>query len=272
MARVLIIGKTSFLARQYLDWLTGQGETLPVAVSHREIVGPDDLAGYDVIVPFALDPRMKTEPYDPAFDLEARVARWAAYGTAHMVMVSTRMVYGPATQWQAREDAVLMPVNAYGRNKAQAEEGVAAALGARATILRLSNIVGFEYPEPGRRTFMAMVLGRLKREGFVQYDMDPGRQRDFLPFPDFARILHTMITARPGGVYNAGSGIPLPTGKIAENVIAGYGAGRLVVEDTGKTDEFVLDMTKTTAFLGHDLAADPEMWCRDLGRTLANAP
>ncbi len=266
---LLVIGRTSLLARHYANWRAGQ--TLPsvTAVSHDTVTGPADLEDYGCVIVFALDPRFKTDPYTPDIDIETRIAGWAAEAGTHLVMLSTRMVYGPAAQWGAREDAVLAPETPYGRNKAEAEARVAGRLGDRATILRLANITAFEYPEPGRRTFMAMVLRRLKEEGAVRYDMDPCLERDFLPFPAFASLLTAVADARPGGIWNAGAGFAVPTGDIARWVIEGFGAGDLMVEDKGARDAFYLDMTKSSALgLAPVTAADVRGYCRDLGRRL----
>ncbi len=45
--------------------------------------------------------------------------------------------------------------------------------------------------------------------------MSPFVARDFLPVEAFARLIARLAAAPPGGIVNVGSGIGLPTGRLA---------------------------------------------------------
>ena len=90
------------------------------------------------------------------------------------------------------------------RAQARGRGGAARAAGARLTILGLANV--------------------------FDYERGPGLARN--------------AAAPPGGVLNVGSGIALPTGRLALWVLEGYGRGELVIEVPREHDAFVLDVTR----------------------------
>lgn len=244
--------------------LHGHGRALEVAAT----------GGFDVVVSCAFDPRLKREPYDPELDFDLRLAQ-TTDGAARFIMLSTRKVYGAGNTEPARVEGPALGQDTYGRNKRETERRLGDLLGERLTVLRLSNVAGFEYPEPGRRTFLAMLLTRLKREGTILYDMDPAQPRDFIPLDRAAALLAAALRRGEGGVFNAGSGLAVPVGRIAEWVMAGFGGGKLLVQDRGLEDRFVLDMGPThAAFPQIAPLTEAALQCHfeALGRRLRAAP
>ncbi len=288
--RVLLVGKGSFLARSWLSWLEAEpdrGMDMTIyAIGHEDIGGVDPCA-YDVVVNFAIHPGYRTGAYGEHLDVDLALARRIAANPGaetHYIMMSSRKVYEGEAKWPAQEDRAGTGEGAYGRNKWLTERALTALLGCRFTALRIANVAAFEYPETGRQTFMATVLRRLKQDGVIVFDMSPDQRRDFLPFPRFAALLEAAIRLRPAGPVNIGSGLGLAAGDLATWVIEGHGGGRLLVEDTGRKDEFVLDMTRCKALLS-GCAGAPETvltlplkedavrdYFRDLGAALAAAP
>ena len=129
---------------------------------------------------------------------------------------------------------------------------------------------GYE-PGPARRTFMSELLEGLAREGRIRFEMSPFTPRDFLPVEVCARVLARIVAAPPGGVLNVGSGIALPTGRVALWVLEGYGRGKLVIESPIERDAFVLDVAELARRYG-----PPCTWeelrasCLERGRRLAS--
>ena len=123
---------------------------------------------------------------------------------------------------------------------------------------------------PERVTFLASLLERLAREGEVHYDISPFVVRDFLPVEAFVRILVGLAQAPPGGIVNVGSGIALPTGRLALWIIEGFGRGRLVINSPREHDAFVLDVTRLRALQGEPCGlAELRTRALALGRRLA---
>ncbi len=135
-------------------------------------------------------------------------------------MLSSRKVYAPSTE-PLSETAATGPGDLYGRHKLAVEQALRDLLGERLTVLRLANIFGYEHI-PGRRTFLALCLDRLAREGRIHYGMSPFVARDFLPAEAFARVLARIAASPPGGILNVGSGIALPTGRLALWILEGF--------------------------------------------------
>lgn len=264
---ILLVGRTSFLARHVLAALGPE----PVrAVPHQAIGEPDLLDGIGCVVSFARHPDIARDDYDlERDDPDLRLARAIGDRPIRHVMLSTRKVYAPAER-PLREDAPLGPVDAYGRHKAALEERLQGMLGERLVVLRLANIFGFER-EAGRRTFLAVLLGTLRAEGLIRFDMSPFVERDFLPVEQTARIIAAVAAAPDApAVLNVGSGIALPTGKLALWIIEGYGSGRLVIEQPRHFDPFVLDVTRLCQRFGRPCTVeDLRARCLALGRELA---
>jgi dTDP-4-dehydrorhamnose reductase/UDP-glucose 4-epimerase len=168
------------------------------------------------------------------------------------------------------ETAATGPSDLYGRHKLAVEQALRDLLGERLTVLRLGNIFGYERI-PGRRTFVALSLDRLAREGCIHYAMSPCVARDFLPAETFASLLAKLAAAPPGGILNVGSGIALPTGRLALWILEGFGRGELVIESTAEKDPYVLDIGRLQDLYGAPCScADLRAACVAIGRRLAS--
>ena len=264
--RLLVVGHNSFLARHFLEAC----EEPLIAVGHDAIDHPDLLKGVDRVVGFARHPLLGSDDYRPeTMDPDLRLARRMASRAIDYVMLSSRKVYAPSPGALAETDPVA-PRDRYGRHKLAIEQELRARLGRRLTILRLANVFGDERG-PGRRTFFALMLDRLAREGRIRFDMSPFVVRDFLPVAACARVLAQIAEAPPGGILNVGSGIPLPTGRVALWVLEGHGRGELVIESPEEKDAFVLDVGRLRSLYGESTTlAELRDSCRDLGRRLVS--
>ena len=201
-------------------------------------------------------------------DPDLRLARRIGERELAYLMLSSRKVYAPGAGRSPRTRRPA-PGDLYGRHKLAAEEWLRGRLGERLTVLRLANVFGYER-QPGRRTFLSLSLDRLRREGEIRFDMSPFVARDFLPVERCARLLARIAQAPPGGVLNVGSGIGLPTGRLALWIIEGYGRGALVIGSPAEKDPFVLDVGRLTSLYGPPCAYDElRRTCLELGRRLA---
>ncbi len=267
--RILIVGQGSFLARHALAALPADRLR---AVGHEQIERPDLLDGIATVINFARHPLLGSEDYRPeAMDTDLRLARRIGSRAIAYVMLSSRKVYAPADRPLA-ETAPTGPTDAYGRAKLAAETALRERLGERLTILRLANMFGYER-SAGRRTFLSLVLDHLQADGEIHYAMSPFVARDFLPVAIFARLLAKIAQAPPGDILNVGSGIALPTGRLALWILEGYGRGRLVITSPREHDPFVLDITRLESRYGPPCSLDDlRTTCLALGRRLAAEP
>lgn len=264
--RVLLVGRGSFLARHLLERLPPDEVR---AVRHEAIDEPGLLDGVRCVVNYTRHPAITRDDYDlEAQDTDLRLARRIGDRDVCFIMLSSRKVYAPRAAPLA-EDAPVGPRDAYGRNKRAAEEALRERLGERLTVLRLGNIFGYERA-PGRRTFLSVLLENLAREGRIRYDMSPFVERDFLPVERLAELLVPISAQPPGGVINVGSGIGLPTGRMALWILEGFGRGELVIASPREHDPFVLDVGRLRSLYGEPCTlGDLRARCLDLGRQLA---
>jgi nucleoside-diphosphate-sugar epimerase len=263
--RILVVGRHSFLAHHSLEALE---PAEVVAVRHDEVLLPGLLDGIGCVVSFCRDPiALRSDRLDP-MSTDLRLARQIADRDIAYVMLSSRKVYAPG-EMPLSETSPTGPGDAYGRHKLAVEDALRGLLGARLTVLRLANIFGYERA-PGRRTFVAISLDRLAREGRIHYAMSPFVERDFLPVAAFAGVLARIVRAPPGGVLNVGSGIGLPAGRLALWILEGFGNGALVIESAKEKDAFVLDIARLASLYGRPCTlADLREACLAIGRQLA---
>lgn len=128
MKRILITGKSSYLANQFRSFLSGNENYQIDLISVREGWKDSDFSSYDVVVHMAglahSSPKddEKEKYYAINRDLAIEVARKAKQdGCAQFVFMSSVIVYG-SHHTLITKDTPLCPDNFYGDSKKQAEE------------------------------------------------------------------------------------------------------------------------------------------------------
>jgi dTDP-4-dehydrorhamnose reductase/UDP-glucose 4-epimerase len=270
--RLVLIGASSFIARHVR--LVADQRGIDVFPLRHDADIDRALDSNDTVINFALNPSFQSAPYSEKIDFDAKAAMAAARTGAHFVMLSTRRVYPVTHRWGASEHSTANgDETIYGKNKALSEARVTAIPEGRYTVLRLSNIIGFEYELGGpRKTFMAIVLHKLRTTGEITFDMASSTRRDFLPVEVCAGAIVRIAQSREMGVFNVGCGFGVPCGDIANAVLEGFGGGKLVVTNDQLRDEFYLSMDRwNSKFLPLVSSAELISYCERLGRRLRNA-
>jgi UDP-glucose 4-epimerase len=264
--RILVVGRHSFLAHHALATLDPAEVE---AVGHEEIERPNLLDGIACIVNFSRHPMAASDACRlEQMDVDLRLAPRIGGRDIAYVMLSSRKVYAPS-EGPLSETSPTGPSDRYGRHKLAVEHALRNLLGERLTVLRLANIFGYERA-PRRHTFLAIALDRLAREGRIHYAMSPFVERDFLPVMAFARVLARIVRAPPGDILNVGSGIGLPSGRLALWILEGFGRGELVISSTEEKDPFVLDIARLEGLYGRPCSlGDLRDACLTIGRRLA---
>lgn len=244
-SRIVIVGR-GFIGRAVAAAMR-PGEVR--LVSHEAVAAdPDLLQGVDTVLHAGRHPALGTPAWSLDEDVEPALARRAAAAHVSFVSLGTRKVYAPASRPLAETDR-LGPFDLYGRQKQALERALVERLGRRLTRLRLGNIFGYER-DPGRSSFLAQALAGLAEAGEIRFDMSPFVVRDFLPVELCGRWIAELVRHPPGGVVNIGSGVPLPTGRLALWLIEGFGRGRLMIESPEERDAFVLDVRNLKSLVG----------------------
>jgi nucleoside-diphosphate-sugar epimerase len=230
----LIVGASSFIARHLNDELFDK-------VSYKDF-GDLDLSQYNIVVNCALNPLYKTHGYGTSIDVDLDIGQKACNSGCHYVMISTSKVYGNSNELKTyTEFDKVQPFDHYSTNKLITENKLLGNYPTQVTILRGSNIFGFEY---GRNSFVGYCMSQLVNEGQVTLSIDGFTQRDFLYVEDAAKIIEKVCEVKPVGVYNLSSNQPITAYNIIENLIRGYPyLGQIA--GNGKIErQFALDNTK----------------------------
>lgn len=144
------------------------------------------------------------------------VAQAAQEVGAHLIHLSTDVVFDGETEGEYREDDLPNPVFPYAKAKLEAELRVR-SLAPTATIARTSLIWGFDPIDPTTKFALDLALG--KQEGSLFYD----EFRSFVYLHDLAQALLELSTHKYAGVLHLGGA----------QALSRMGFGRLVVGHFG---------------------------------------
>jgi dTDP-4-dehydrorhamnose reductase/UDP-glucose 4-epimerase len=255
---ILIVGR-GFIGRAVAEAMRPGEARL---VGHEAVAEPSLLRGVGTVLYAGRHPALGTEAWALEHDVELALAQRAAAARVSFVSLGTRKVYAPSANPLNEIDRVG-PVDLYGRQKLTLEHALFKTLGRRLTRLRLANIFGYERIS-GRTSFLTQALIGLSRRDEIRFDMSPFVRRDFLPIELCARWLAEIARRPPGSVLNVGSGVALPTGKLALWLIEGFGRGRLVVESPEERDSFILDTRNLKGLMGGEGCSEDDLRARCL--------
>lgn len=264
---VVVVGAGSLLAQAVARQPQAAGWTF---LSHHQAL-LYDWTQVRWVVNFALDPLYFKREYDDSIDFDWMLANRVKDYDCRYLMCSSRKVYAADAGFSLAEDAPLRGQDTYGRNKVVSEDRLGALLGDRLAVIRISNVLGFNW-DWQRVIFVALMLGSLRRENRIVFDLNPFTRKDFITDDAVARAVCGIVTRDVSGTYNIGSGIALPIGHLPLWTIEGYGRGELLVTSPQIRDEFVLDVKKASAALGVLCPLDElRHKCLKLGKDLGDA-
>lgn len=258
MNKTLVVGENSFIARHL--------NCDKVSYKDHHTV---DFSKYDTIINCALNPLYKISPYSLDLDVDYEIGEKASASGCHFVMLSTSKVYGDSSVLSTYdENSEMSPVEHYGKNKLTTEFKLLSNFALHVTILRGSNIFGYEY---GRNSFVGYLMSQLVNEGKIKFSINPNTQRDFLFVEDAAKIIEKVCEVKPFGVYNLSSNQPISAIDIAKKLVEGYPYGGKIesFESTWSERQFALDNTKIKKKLGIEIGPfDFNSIFYDLGKQL----
>ena len=166
--KVLIVGDNSFVGRGFYNSIKLNDAVVANIIPYSQL-HHIDLKRYDVVLNCAITYEYKTQKYKDKYDLDYLVGLKAQDAGCHYIMMSTRKVYGNSTDLSVYDElSSLNPFDRYSENKYNTEMTLD-ALVENLTILRGSNIYGFEL---GRSSFVGYCMTQLKSLNAIDYDMD----------------------------------------------------------------------------------------------------
>jgi nucleoside-diphosphate-sugar epimerase len=238
--KTLIVGQNSFIGKHLFHSMKN------VDIISYSDIDNINMSEYNTILNCAISPEMKFDDYREHRDIDYKVACKARLHNCHFIMLSTRKVYGNSTELKTyNEESELNPFDKYSENKLRSEQNIL-KVNPTSTILRGSNVIGFEYD---RKSFMGYCMTQLKNNNEILYEMDPDLKRDFIDIDNVCKTLKKVIEVKPQGIYNLSSNIGFSIGDVSKLLIKGYGSGKMVVDITKQGEQFILDNTKLEAAL-----------------------
>jgi len=231
--KVLVVGENSFIAKHLLTF---------DKVSYYNF-NDVDLSKYDTVINCALNPLFKTNPYSEFIDVDLSVGKRTCESGLHYIMLSTSKVYGDFSELKTfNEFSTCIPYDRHSENKLIAEIKLLSNFPQQTTILRGSNIFGFEY---GRNSFMGYCMSQLVNNNSIKLTTDWATQRDFLPVDYAANLIEKICKKKPLGVYNLSSGEGLRIGQLIQWLIDGYKYKASIINTTSVFErQFILDKSK----------------------------
>lgn len=266
MKKILVVGKHSFIGSHFASMYSN----VDLASYNDLVLYPPygvDIRQYDVVVCCALDPLYRIYPYQDQNDIDFKVAKKAKEANVHFIMLSTRRVYGMHSELKSfDENCLAQPFDNYSKNKFITENIIGSYLD-NYTILRCSNVFGFEYKRNFSQSFLGYCLNSLKQTGKIMFEASDDLQRDFIHVNEFCRALYRVCERKTIGTFNVGSGVGLSVTRVPELIIKGYGSGELV-KGTKVFDQFILNQNKFTDTFDFEIAQNFEKQLIDIGKQL----
>lgn len=269
--KILCIGRSSFLSQ---SWRNGTQFHDDVSVIGYDefLLDAVNIHDYQVVINFSLHPQYMISDYQAEFDTDLQIAKkiksvnaWPFY-----VMLSSRKVYGESLEETPfSETSPCLPIDNYGCNKLRTEEALASILKERVSVLRLSNVFGYERI-PSRKRFMNILLSSLEERGSIVFDASLETKKDFLPIPFFVQFLDGIISKRANGIFNIGAGMSISLKDISSWVVDGFGAGFISTSSDKKKDGFSFDIQKILKHVDIQVKVeDIKHYCISLGIRLS---
>lgn len=247
MAKVLIVGKNSFIGNSLSNVKDGNKFK---RISYDQLYDVN-LKDYDVVVNCSLHPNFKSSIYHHAIDIDYDVAHKSYESGCHYVMLSTRKIYGSSTVLRSYDElSEENPYDHYSENKLKAEKKILAQFGDRVTVIRGSNLFGYE---PNRNSMMGYFLNQLDKDGVIRYNIISTTSKDIIHVDDATKIISMVCTQKPLGLYNLGTSYPYTMLNIGLFLIDGFNNGmindRLKCEGEVYGEQFILDTKKICSTL-----------------------
>ena len=85
-----------------------------------------------------------------------------------------------------------------------------------------------------RNLFISNLLRSLKKNSFVKFDIFKSTYKDFIISDLFVKILDELIKKNIIGKFNLSSNIPIQVSEIANQIIKGYGVGKIMMSKNKK--------------------------------------
>ena len=208
--KTLIVGKNSFIGKHLVNF---------DSISHEKF-DQIDLYKYNSVINCAIDPSYKTQSYKEKNDFDFYVGKKSVENNCHYIMLSTSKIYGNNKSLKIyAENSLTDPFDYYSENKLITENKLLSNFNGKITVLRLSNIFGFEVE---RNSFVGYIMSQMNKDNKIKLTIPENTKRDFLFVNDAIAIIEKVCYTRIDGIFNLSSNYGLQVRDIIDNLILGY--------------------------------------------------
>ncbi len=226
--QILIIGKNSFIAKKYLEYSKFKKQI--TSISHKEI-RDIDYKKFTHLINFSYDLKIKTQKYNKTNLIDKKICELIDNKNLIYIYPSSRAVLKID---KSREY--------YGKNKLIIEKLIKQYRKSKYLILRISNALDFDLN--GRNLFISQLLSTLKKYNYIKLDLHRDTYKDFIPLYFFSKCLDSLIEINKTGTFNTSSGVKTRIGELTNEIVKGYGKGKIIYLSKLYRDSFVLNNSK----------------------------
>lgn len=242
--KILIVGKTSSLSREFSQYLNKKKNSTYKVVRFKEFLkySLERIKKFDFIINFCIHKNYLKNKYKKKYDLDLKILKKISnLNNTKFVMISSSKVYFPG--FNLKETSKTKPKNNYGKNKLITENEISKKF-KNHLILRLSNIICKNKKKINSsfvtKTFFDIVRSNLVKKKII---FPKGNiYKDFIFGEDFSKLLYSSLEKNLMGIYNLSSGKKLYLKDLALNLskITGY----KILYIKKETDSFVMSNLK----------------------------
>lgn len=240
--KTLIVGENSFIGKHLVNF---------DSISHEKI-DQVDLYKYNNVINCAIDPYYKTQSYKEKNDFDFYVGKKSVENNCHYIMLSTSKIYGNNKLLKIySENSMTNPFDYYSENKLITENKLLSNFNEKITILRLSNIFGFEI---NRTSFVGYIMSQMIKDNKIKLTIPENTKRDFLFVNDAIDIIEKVCYNQIEGIFNLSSNFGLQAIDIIDNLIIGYNKVVVIEKHEQVMDrQFIMDNSKLKNALQIDI-------------------
>lgn len=200
--RILIIGKTSFLAGGIFKYLKSK-KVNTLKISYKEFKKKKRIKQYSHIINCSITKKYIHQKYNKKNDIALEIANKIKNYDTKLLFLSTRKVYKPSKN--LKETSRLNPKCNYSKNSLITENKLIYTLGKKVIILRISNIIGFNKRASNFKTYVQTFFHNIKKNIFFK---NPNNCfKDFLSLDMFNKITYLILKKNNlFGVFNISIG------------------------------------------------------------------
>ena len=214
MKKIIIFGYKSFLQKNLFNLLKKKNFTIiKKKFSDLKLTKckPDDF-----IINCSITNDFFYKKYKKKNDRNLAICKYFKNKKINFIMLSTRQVYKP--NLKITENSKVQPINIYAHNYIASEKNCIKEMGENITILRVSNVVGYDNGKKKRPSMLIKILQGIKNKHII-LDNSYNCQKDILPVLFFCKYLSLIIKNKVKGIVNLGTGQSLTLLQLAKILI-----------------------------------------------------